>query len=554
MKTVLITGVNGYIGSKVASDLLHRGYRVIGMDLNSGNLNYLSDNPKFIFFKADITRSKSFHNELKKTEILIHCAGLLHGGSKDLSRKNYNNININGTKNILSFLNKKRLKQVVFLSTVSVFGKHSQIMIPDEHTSPDPEDFYGVSKLEAENEVVRFADKNNIAFTIFRMVPVYGKGNMLNINKRIYLPGKSCFYKISSGKQKVSFCSVYNVVDTIAHSLNNKRYFNQIFILKDRKNYSINNIIGIFKNGYSQKYKPVIRIPLFLPRIVINLIGLIFPKKKNFYLYQLNKITADSIYSGKKLFSVKTQLKWDLKKTLSPDRLGSNRSFVYSVVKRILDIFVSFFILLAISPLFIILYPILKFTGEGEVFFYQERIGKSYKPFNLIKFATMLKDSPNSGTVTMKNDPRILPLGRFLRNTKINELPQILNVLKGDMSMVGFRPLTEEGFQHYPEDIKRIILQMKPGLTGLGSIIFFKEEDILFNSKKDKMTCYREDVIPLKGALEKWYFEHRNFLLDIKIIIATGLIILFKKSGFYMKWFPIEGILRKSSLRHYFKI
>ena len=227
---------------------------------------------------------------------------------------------------------------------------------------------------------------------------------------------------------------------------------------------------------------------------------------------------------------------------------------MYLLLKRIFDFTLSLIFFFLILPVFIIVIPILKFTGEGEIFFSQKRIGRHEKLFGLLKFATMLKISPTTGTITAKNDTRILPVGRFLRNTKINEFPQILNVLKGDMSLVGFRPLTEEGFQYYSADIKRTILQMKPGLTVLGSIVFLNEEDILFNSKKDKMACYREDVIPLKGALEKWYFEHSSFWLDIKIIIATGLVVLFKKSRFYLKWFPIEGILKKSSLRHYFKI
>ena len=556
MKTVLITGVNGYIGSRVAVDLLNKGYNIIGIDLNSYNIHALSNNPKFKFFKADITRLKIFHKDFKKAKILIHCAGLLHGQSKDLSKENYNNINVNGTKNILSFLNKKRLKQIIFLSTVSVFGKQSQVMISDESTPVKPEDHYGESKLKAEDAIKKFSRNNRIPFTILRLAPVYGMGNLLNINKRIYLPGKLSYYKISSGKQKVSFCSVNNVVDFIANSLNNNKYFNQTFIVKDKKNYSINEIISVFRKVFLQKFKPVIRIPRFLPLMVIKGIGIFLPGKKKFFIYQLNKIIKDSIYSGEKSTLSGIKLKWDLKKTISlvtSNKFVSKR-YVYKILKRSLDIFISLFILLIVFPLFMIIIPILKFTGEREIFFLQERIGQNNKLFSLIKFATMLKDSPKTGTITEKNDPRILPLGRFLRNTKINELPQILNVLKGDMSIVGFRPLTEEGFQHYSEDIKKIILQMKPGLTGLGSIVFFNEEEILFDSKKDKMTCYREDIIPLKGALEKWYFEHRSLWLDIKIIIATGLVILFKKSRFYLKWFPVKSLLKRSSLHGYFKI
>ena len=225
----------------------------------------------------------------------------------------------------------------------------------------------------------------------------------------------------------------------------------------------------------------------------------------------------------------------------------------YLLLKRTFDLLLSFVALIIVSPIFMIVIPILKFTGEGWIFFVQERVGARGSRFGLLKFATMLRDSPKSGTVTARNDPRILPVGRFLRATKINELPQILNVVKGDMAIVGPRPLTDEGFQYYPEDIKAVILPMRPGLTGMGTIIFRNEEKILFESKKEKMKCYAEDVIPLKGALEKWYFEHRSFWLDMKIIMATALAIVIPDSKFYLKWFDIGPLLRQSTLSPYFE-
>ena len=117
-------------------------------------------------------------------------------------------------------------------------------------------------------------------------------------------------------------------------------------------------------------------------------------------------------------------------------------------MERFFDIFFSGLALLFLSPLLVPIFIILKFSGEGEVFFLQERIGKGGDVFKLFKFATMLKDSPNigTGTVTMKGDPRVLPVGKFLRKTKINELPQLLNIFFGDMSVIGPRPLTPKTF------------------------------------------------------------------------------------------------------------
>ncbi len=206
--------------------------------------------------------------------------------------------------------------------------------------------------------------------------------------------------------------------------------------------------------------------------------------------------------------------------------------------QRLFDIFLSFFALMILMPLFIPIIVLLRFTGEGEVFYLQDRIGRSGKVFKLIKFATMLKNSSQIGTrtVTIKNDSRILPAGKFLRKTKINELPQILNILFGDMSVIGPRPLTSETFSAYSKDIQEIIQMVQPGLSGVGSIVFRGEEDILANGESS-IHFYREIVAPYKGALEVWYVANQNTLNYFKIIFITFIIILFPKSQIVWKSF-----------------
>lgn len=217
-------------------------------------------------------------------------------------------------------------------------------------------------------------------------------------------------------------------------------------------------------------------------------------------------------------------------------------------MKRLFDIVVSALILIIVSPIFLVVIPLLRFTGEGEVFYVQKRIGLGNSRFGLCKFVTMLKDSPKSGFITAKDDPRVLPVGRYLRRAKINELPQLLNVFKGDMSIVGPRPLVEQTFQYYATDVQKVILKMKPGLTGLGSLVFRSEEEILCASEKGKMRCYAEEIAPLKGELECWYFEQRGFLMDLKIIVATAVSVVAPGSNFFLGWFPIADLLRSSSL------
>ena len=176
---------------------------------------------------------------------------------------------------------------------------------------------------------------------------------------------------------------------------------------------------------------------------------------------------------------------------------------MYTVVKRILDIILSSMGLLFIFPIIIVIVLILKLTGEGEIFYLQERMGYNKKPFYIYKFATMLKNSHNIGnkTVTVRNDPRITKFGRILRITKINELPQILNVLKGDMSLVGPRPLLISSFYKYTPEVQELIYRNKPGITGIGSLIFRDEELLVTAYKKlDKnpLDYYRLYIYPFQ--------------------------------------------------------
>jgi lipopolysaccharide/colanic/teichoic acid biosynthesis glycosyltransferase len=199
---------------------------------------------------------------------------------------------------------------------------------------------------------------------------------------------------------------------------------------------------------------------------------------------------------------------------------------MYYFIKRTFDLSLSIIGLLVISPLFIVTIFILKFTDEGEIFYLQERMGLNNKPFNIYKFATMLKDSPNLGnkTLTVRNDPRITKVGQFLRITKINELPQILNVIKGDMSLVGPRPLLAKSFEKYSAAVQNVIYKNRPGITGLGSLVFRDEELLVTTYKelgKDPIEYYKKYIYPHKGALEEWYFYNCSILVDIKILFLT---------------------------------
>ena len=210
---------------------------------------------------------------------------------------------------------------------------------------------------------------------------------------------------------------------------------------------------------------------------------------------------------------------------------------MYKFLKRLTDIIIAGLALIILSPILIIAIIILSITGEHEVFFFQKRIGYKNKPFYIWKFATMLKNSPQIGTghITLRNDPRVTWFGKFLRITKINELPQIINVFKGDMTIVGPRPLMESGFNLYSAEIKNKIYNVKPGMTGIGSLIF-RDEEKMISASDDPIATYNA-ISPFKGALEMWYQKNASLYTDFMIIFLTAWSILFPNNTLQNKIF-----------------
>ena len=201
-------------------------------------------------------------------------------------------------------------------------------------------------------------------------------------------------------------------------------------------------------------------------------------------------------------------------------------------MKRILDILISLIALILLAPMLLVVMILLKFSGEGEVFYLQDRVGYKNQTFKIWKFATMLKNSPNMGTgsLTVRNDPRVTKVGKFLRMTKINELPQIVNVLRGNMSIVGPRPQMKVDFDVYPPEVKERIYNLKPGITSLGSIVYRDEEKIMSDSGRPIKEYYADTIAPHKGAVELWYQKKANVVNYIKIIFLTAWVIIFPDS------------------------
>ncbi|OGP95269.1 MAG: hypothetical protein A2157_13810 [Deltaproteobacteria bacterium RBG_16_47_11] len=189
-------------------------------------------------------------------------------------------------------------------------------------------------------------------------------------------------------------------------------------------------------------------------------------------------------------------------------------------MKRLFDILFSFIGLLLLQPLFVVIAIMIKVDSTGPVFFRQGRVGKNFRRFVIYKFRTMVVGAEKKGLrITSGGDNRVTRIGRILRKLKIDELPQLINVLKGDMSLVGPRPEVEEYVKLYEKDYREI-LKRRPGITDVSSIIFREEEEVLKN-QLDPEGYYKKILLPEKIRLAKEYIENSSFLYDFKLVLNT---------------------------------
>lgn len=200
--------------------------------------------------------------------------------------------------------------------------------------------------------------------------------------------------------------------------------------------------------------------------------------------------------------------------------------------KRLFDLILAFIALIILSPFLIPVSIVLLLTGEHEVLYLQKRVGYKNSRFKIWKYATMVKNSSKMGTgsLTLRNDPRVLPFGKILRKTKINELPQLINVLIGNMSIVGPRPQMEVDFFKFPEHVQAVIYNSNPGITGIGSIIFRDEEKWISNAEGDKHDFYKYYIAPHKGELEIWYQQNLSLYTDFMLLFLTAWVIFVPES------------------------
>jgi lipopolysaccharide/colanic/teichoic acid biosynthesis glycosyltransferase len=235
-------------------------------------------------------------------------------------------------------------------------------------------------------------------------------------------------------------------------------------------------------------------------------------------------------------------------------------------VKRTFDLCAAFWGLILLSPIFLLIAVWLKREGPGPVFYRGPRMGKDERVFQILKFRTMHEEAASyeGPGITAQDDPRITPLGRWLRDTKINELPQLWNVLIGEMSLVGPRPEDPEIAKTWPEEVRREVLSVRPGITSPASVIYRDEEKMLTNAHV--MDDYLKIILPDKLRLDQLYVRHHSFLSDLDVIFWTLIILLpnlrkkpvrtesfytglvYRFANRYFSWFLVDSLVAFASV------
>jgi len=485
---ILVTGANGFIGQSLVKSLLNTEHNVIS-GVREYPLKKLNCEYRLISNLEDNTKLCSI---LKDIEVIVHAAARVHimdDKSADPLTE-FRKVNVEGTLNLARQAADAGVKRFIFISSIKVNGEGTKIGKPyTEDSKPNPIDPYGISKYEAEQGLLKIAETTALEVVIIRPTLVYGdnvKGNFHSLMKWTY---KGIPLPIGGIKQNLrSLISVDNLVDFIVTCIEHKNAKNEVFLISDDDDISTAGLLEEISQGLGVKNKAV-NIPAKFIDTAASAIG-----KSSVAQRLSGSLQVD-------ISKVKTLLGWEPKYSTSESIQKTAKSYKSNlmapksmVFQRPLDIVFSATALVVASPLLIGATAI-GYLDTGSPLFIQERVGKDQKPFNLIKFRTM-KVSTESVASHLVDNTSITKLGKVLRKTKLDELPQLINVLKGEMSLVGPRPNLFNQKDLIEARDKVGVYEVLPGITGLAQLSGIDMSTPERLAKKDKEMI---DTINLKN-------------------------------------------------------
>ena len=454
MKTVLVTGATGFVGRSLTIELIERGYTVHAL-LRNPSFDLPSVIKQFVI--GDFTKHVDWSKTLQGVDVVIHLAAQVP--KKNLSLGVYQEVNRDLTLQFVEVCVSLGLQRLIFLSSLKVLGEHNPTNTYfDVYSPPNPENSYARSKWEAEKVLCRLADQNGLEIVIIRPPPVYGpgvKGNFSNLWNLVSLGLPLPLGKVAN---EHSMVSLGNLVDLICVCVSHQAAAGQTFLVSDGEGVSTPELIR--RIAQVQGRSPwLFHIPVSWLRFIGKCTGLY--------------VAVDRLVSSLKVdisYTCKT-LNWSPPVLMEDELKRIAKTFLKRQISsriRILDIVLSTCGILLCAPLFLVIYLLILFDN-GAPLFRQERVGRYQRSFNLLKFRTM-----KLGTVSVAThltDPHsITTLGLFLRRTKLDELPQLWNVLKGEMSLVGPRPCLFNQKELIQERVKREVFKVCPGISGLAQV------------------------------------------------------------------------------------
>ncbi len=450
---ISITGATGFLGATLTSELKKK-YHCVNIIRSQGKF-------KREFSKEDLA-------SLKKTNVVIHLAACTSAPStKVTSLENFfYESNVLLTQKIAKEAAKEGVKRLIFISSIGVNGTTTTEKPFTNADTPNPKSLYSKSKLNAELILKYISAQTGMEIVIIRPPLIYGGGSLGKFSQLIKISNSNFPLPFGKIQNKRNFIYVLNLTDLIINCIDNPLAANQIFLASDNEHISTTRLLRKLRQ-FLGRQNNLIPLPKFALEKTLKLIG------KNEIAQSLcSDLQIDIEYTKLTLnWSPPISVDEALKETASvwlakeKDLEPANR-FRYMI--RLLDIFFAFAGIILSFPILILVWMII-FFDTGSPFFCQTRVGQRQRLFTLIKFRTMQHGTPSVAT-HLVNDNKITPFGHFLRRTKIDELPQLWNVLKGEMSLVGPRPCLPSQKELIEKRASYGVFKTRPGITGSAQI------------------------------------------------------------------------------------
>lgn len=459
---ILVTGANGFVGESIVKRLLTTEYQTIA---SVRKLPKLQQDCEYRLINS-LEYNSNLTNALRDIDVVIHTAARVHlmnDKSADPLTE-FRKVNVKGTLNLARQAVEAGVKRFIFISSIKVNGEATELGRPyTEGSKPNPTDPYGVSKYEAEQGLLKIAETTPLEVVIIRPSLVYGenvKGNFYSLMKWTY---KGVPLPIGGIKQNLrSLVSVDNLVDFIVTCIEHPNAKNEVFLISDDDDISTAGLLEEISKGLGVKNKAV-NIPVEFINTAASAVGKSGVAQRLSGSLQVDISKAKTLLGWKPKYSTSESIQETAKCYKSS--LATSQSMP---LQRPLDIMFSAAGLVAASPLLIGATAI-GYLDTGSPLFVQERVGKDQKPFKLVKFRTMKVDTASVASHLADNSS-ITKLGKVLRKTKLDELPQLINVLKGEMSLVGPRPNLFNQEELIKARTDQGVYDVLPGITGLAQL------------------------------------------------------------------------------------